>query len=125
MSRDLVLLLEDIEASCLKIDRFLGGRDRETVLGDEMRLDAILHNLQVIGEAVKKLPPEWRSRHSDIPWRSIAGLRDIVAHTYFALDYSILWDAIHQEAPRLLDRIRVLLEEERSAGGPTGPGGEA
>jgi uncharacterized protein with HEPN domain len=123
LSRDLVLLLEDIEGSCSKIVRFAEGKDREAVLADEMRLDAILHNLQVIGEAIKKLPMEWRARHTEVPWRSIAGLRDVVAHTYFALDYAILWDAIHQEVPRLLQRIRVLLEGERSPGdvGESGP----
>ena len=65
MSRDVVLLLEDIQTSCEKIVRFTAGGTRDEVLADELRFDAILRNLHVIGEAVKNLPPEWRQEHPD------------------------------------------------------------
>lgn len=110
MSRDAVLLLEDIQTSCEKIVRFAAGGTRDEVLADELRFDAILRNLHVIGEAVKNLPPEWRQEHSDIPWRAIAGLRDFVAHAYFALDLDILWSAIQEEVPSLLQRVRAILQ---------------
>jgi uncharacterized protein with HEPN domain len=113
VSRDVVLLLEDIEKSCSKIVHFTSERTRDEVFADEMRFDAILRNLHIIGEAVKNLPLDWRQKHSDIPWRAIAGLRDFVAHVYFALDLDILWNAIQQEVPNLLRRIEELLLEER------------
>jgi uncharacterized protein with HEPN domain len=80
VSRDSLLLLEDIVESCAKIRRYTGELSRDAVLADEMRFDGILRNLQVIGEAVKKLPPGLRERHADVPWRKIAGLRDFVSH---------------------------------------------
>ena len=64
-----------------------------------MRFDGILHNLQVIGEAVKNVPEDYRQRHPDIAWREIAGMRDFVAHAYFALDLDILWNALEKEVP--------------------------
>lgn len=113
VSRDPRLLLEDIEKSCSKIVRHTRDRQRDDVLLDEIRFDGILHNLHVIGEAVKHLPQELRERYRDIPWREIAGLRDFVAHVYFALDLEILWTAIEQEVPILLVRIRQILEAEK------------
>ena len=112
MSRDVVLFLEDIEASCAKVISFTEGRERDEVFADAMRFDAVLRNLHVIGEAVKSLPPELRDRHADVPWRAIAGLRDIVAHAYFALDLDILWNAIQVEIPALLIRIRRILDRD-------------
>jgi uncharacterized protein with HEPN domain len=117
VSRDLVLFLEDIEKSCSKIVLYTAEQTRDEVFADEMRFDAILRNLHIIGEAVKNLPPEWRQKHSDVPWRSIAGLRDFVAHVYFALDLDILWSAITNEVPGLLQRVQEILKQEREAQG--------
>lgn len=109
MSRDPRVFLEDISTACRKIVRFAGGLERDEAFADEMRFDAILHNFHVIGEAVKNLPAEVREEHSEIPWREIAGMRDFVAHAYFALDLDILWNAIDQEVPTLLERVTAML----------------
>ena len=113
MSREAILFLEDIEKSCLRIVRYTAGRSRDEVFSDELRFDAILFNLQILGEAVKKIPADLRQRYPAIPWREIAGLRDFVAHAYFALDVEILWDAIQQDVPSLLDSIREVISKER------------
>jgi len=115
LSRDPLLLLEDIENSCVKIVRFTEGLGRDAVLADEMRFDAVLHNFQVVGEAAKRLPGELRQRHTDVPWREIAGMRDFVAHEYFALDREILWDAIQHNVPELLVKVRKILQLEEEA----------
>ena len=113
MSRDPLFFLEDIEKSCAKIGRYTEGLERTEVFEDELRFDAVLHNFQIIGEAVKRLPEELRKRYSDVPWREIAGMRDFVAHEYFALDPDILWDAIRRDVPQLLSRLRNILETEK------------
>lgn len=115
MSRDLLLFLRDIENACRKIIRFTDGRARDEVLADEMRFDALLHNLQVIGEAVKGLPEPFRDGHPDLPWREIAGMRDVVAHAYFALDLDILWDAVRNDVPALLMRVQQMVRDEERA----------
>ena len=109
MSRDPILCLEDIETSCTKILKHTKGLERASFSSDEIRFDGVLFNLQVIGEAVKNLPDELRERHSDIAWREIAGMRDIISHAYFALDLDILWDAIRHDVPELLKRVREIL----------------
>lgn len=112
MSRDTLLFLRDIEAACLKIQRFTAGRARDETFADEMRFDAILFNLHVLGEAVKRLPEDLRQRNSEIAWREIAGLRDFVAHAYFALDLEILWNAVAVAVPDLLEKIRFVMAAE-------------
>jgi uncharacterized protein with HEPN domain len=106
------LFLEDIEKSCTKIILYTEGLTRDQVFTDELRLDGILFNLQVIGEAVKRLPADFRERHAAVAWREIAGLRDFVAHAYFALDLEILWDAIQQGVPTLKGQIEEILASE-------------
>jgi uncharacterized protein with HEPN domain len=108
--RDPRILLQDIRDSCEKVARFSHGLSRDAVLSDEMRLDAILLNLHVIGEAVKKLPADLREKHPEIPWREIAGLRDFIAHAYFALDLDIVWDAVRKDVPELLHKVTRILE---------------
>lgn len=117
MSRDPLLILEDIESAAEKIGRFIEGRERDAVFSDEMRFDAVLHNLHVLGEAVKHLPETFRREHEDLPWREIAGMRDFIAHAYFALDLDILWDAIRTDVPALLKQVRRMAEGLRSAEG--------
>ena len=112
MSRDPLLFLEDIEKSCEKVVRYTHGLSKEQVFEDDLRVDAILLNLYVIGEAVKKLPTDLRERYPDIAWREIAGLRDVIAHAYFALDSGILWDAVEHDVPALLDAMKIIVRKE-------------
>jgi uncharacterized protein with HEPN domain len=112
VSRDPILFLEDIATACHKIVGYTDRRERNEVFRDEMRFEAILFNLHVIGEAVKKLPDGLRARHPEIAWREIAGMRDFVAHAYFALDLDILWNALQVEVPDLLPRIRAVIAAE-------------
>lgn len=116
MSRDPVLFLEDIEKSCAKVVRYTKGRSQEEVFKDEVRLDAVLLNFHVIGEAVKRLPEDLRGRHPEVAWREIAGLRDFIAHAYFALDSDLIWDAVERDVPALLDAVRTIIETERQGG---------
>jgi uncharacterized protein with HEPN domain len=111
VSRSFLLFLEDIEKSCVKIVGYTKGRRRDEVFVDGLTFDGVLFNLHVIGEAVKNLPHDFRQRHSEIAWREIAGLRDFVAHAYFALDLDILWDAIQHDIPSLLVWVREFLEK--------------
>jgi uncharacterized protein with HEPN domain len=86
--------------------------DLNQFVQDEKTFDAIVRNLEIIGEAAKRIPPQMRARYPDVEWNKIAGLRDIVAHEYFGLDEDILWDVVQNRIPVLLDRTRQILAAE-------------
>jgi uncharacterized protein with HEPN domain len=108
VSRDWLLDLDDLIASAEKIGRLIGGRDLAAVMKDEAAFDAILFNLQVIGEAVKKLPPERLEALAASHRSGPARLRDLIAHHYFAIEPSIIWDVATRHVPALLDDARQL-----------------
>jgi uncharacterized protein with HEPN domain len=105
MSRNFRLYLNDILNSINKIKRYTKGMNREQLIANELTFDAVIYNLQIIGEAVKQIPLETRDRYSQVEWRKIAGLRDIVAHTYFKIDEQIVWDIIQNKLLDLQNKI--------------------
>ena len=111
MSRDYRLYLEDIQTSCAKILRYTGGMNVKKFVGDEKTYDAVVRNVEIIGEAVKQLPEDMRAQYPQVEWRKIAGLRDIVAHAYFGINDEILWDVVQNRIPDLKQDIDRILED--------------
>ena len=105
MSRSWLLFLEDMREAARKIIRYVGGRDEKLFFADEIAVDAVLRNLEVLGEAAKGIPPVIRVAHPEVDWRGIAGLRDVLAHAYFGLDLATLWDIIRNKVPLVLDQL--------------------
>ena len=110
MSRDWLLYLDDLIDSAEKMQRFLKGRAFEGFASDEMLFDAVLFNLEVIGEAVKKLPEEAKAAVPEADWSGPARMRDLIAHHYFAVDPQIVWEAATQHVPRMLAHAKQLRE---------------
>ena len=111
MPRDSRVYLDDILDATRKITVYTGGLSKAAFLEDEKTLDAVIRNLEVIGEAVKKLPENLRAKHSAVEWKKIAGLRDILIHEYFGLDAEIVWDIVQNKVPALDREGRTMLNE--------------
>ncbi|MBE9194422.1 DUF86 domain-containing protein [Synechocystis sp. LEGE 06083] len=111
MSRSPQLYLEDILHSSKKILRYLENTNYDAFFQDEMKFDAVMRNLQIIGEAVKKIPPEIQERYPLVEWRKIAGLRDIIVHAYFGLEDEIIWDVITNKVPSLKIQVEAILQQ--------------
>ncbi len=111
MPRDYRVYLEDIIHAIGKIRRYTDGFSCESLAKDDKTLDAVVRNLEVIGEATKQMPGEIRARHPDVEWKKMAGLRDILIHAYFGIDVEIVWDVIQDKLPVLDRQVQVILAE--------------
>ena len=111
MSRDAGLFLQDISEACAKVQTLVLDLDLPDFSMDWRTRDAVLHNLEIIGEAVKRLPSELKAPFPEIPWKRIAGFRDVLAHAYFSIDDSIVWDVATKHVGPLLESTSRMLSE--------------
>ena len=109
MPRDYKVYLDDILEASTKIRDYTSGLTLEGFRSDTKTLDAVVRNLEVIGEAAKKVPDDVRSRYPDVEWKKIAGLRDILIHEYFGIDVNIIWDILKNKLPHLDEQVRKIL----------------
>lgn len=85
------------------------GMDKSSFLVDERSKRAFVRSLEIIGEASKKLPDEFRQSHPQIAWRKMAGMRDKLIHEYFGVDYDVVWDVVINEIPRLYSEVIAII----------------
>ncbi len=111
MSRNYDLYLQDIVEAADRIASYVEGMTRSAFEADQMRIDAVIRNLGIIGEAVKKIPDSIREKYPNVPWHNIAGLRNRVIHVYFNVDMDIIWDVVQSKLPPLSTQIQRLIKE--------------
>lgn len=108
-SREWKLRVEDILEAIAKIERYVEGMDFKDFQADDRSIDAVIRNLEVIGEAARHMPNEICERHAAIPWGKMRGLRNVIIHEYFGVDLAILWQTVKEDLPPLVSVLRELL----------------
>lgn len=106
------LYLEDILASANKILNYAENFSYENLIRDEMRIDAIIRNFEIIGEASTNITQEIKDKYPFVEWRKISDFRNVLAHEYFGVDYKIMWDIIKNKLPDLIKDIRTIIDSE-------------
>ena len=116
--------LRQIEDYARQAQAICQGKTLPSLMGDWQALLAFERALEILGEAVKRLPPELRDRYPAVPWRLVAGMRDRLSHGYDEIRHDVLWNIVQRDVPVLLTTVeRMLRDLESSPGGtPAAPG---
>ncbi|MCO6457383.1 MAG: DUF86 domain-containing protein [Pirellulaceae bacterium] len=110
-SRDHRDHLDDISQSARKALEFVEGMDYEHFHRDDKTAYAVVRALEILGEATKRIPAEIRDRFPEIPWRSMAGIRDKLIHDYVSVNLEVVWNTVTVDLPALLPQIQRVLDE--------------
>ncbi len=104
--------LEHIREAAERASSYTEKMTSEEFLGDTKTQDAVIRNIEIIGEATKNLSDDLRDRHPEIPWKGLAGMRDRLIHQYFGVNLDIVWSVAKDELPEILLHIRKMEETE-------------
>lgn len=111
MNKDPAVYLQDIIDSIDHIEKYTQNTSLNRFEEDEYMQDAVIRRFQIIGEATKRIPNEFKQKYSDIPWKHATGMRDVLVHDYNEVNLSRLWKTITEDLPKLRQQLKMLLND--------------
>lgn len=114
MKRDLNLFIEDILENIEDIESFSKGLSKEGFKKSKLKQNAIYRSLEIIGEATKNIPVSFRNKYSQVPWKEIAGFRDVLVHAYFGVILERVWNILKKDLPILKTQILKIKKDLES-----------
>ena len=112
INRDYNLYLEDMLTSMLRIEEYIGEMGFREFKMNYLIVDAIVRYFEIIGEAAKNVPEEVKKMYPEIPWKKMYGLRNLIAHEYFGIDYEMIWEISKKNLPQNSIDLRKIIENE-------------
>lgn len=111
--RDTIERLRDIQEAIIRITKYsvLGRQKFEE---DELVQIWIIHHLEIIGEAVRAIPQDFKNLHPEVPWKRINGMRNVLVHVYFGVDKNVVWSVVEEDLPALKASVDAILNKEES-----------
>jgi len=111
-NRSYILYLEDMLEAIHRIQDYTKGLSFQEFTSSKLRTDAVIRNLEIIGEASKNVPDKLKKRYPGIPWRSMYGLRNYIVHEYFGIDFDNIWKIIVDELPENARDLKKIIEND-------------
>lgn len=109
MKKDPRIFLDHVLESINDIQNYTSGISKEKFLRDKKTQDAVVRRLEIIGEAIKKLPAAFIKKYKKIAWRKAAGMRDVLIHEYFGVNVKIVWKTVEKDIPKLKSALKKIL----------------
>jgi uncharacterized protein with HEPN domain len=106
--KDDSIYIDHILRSIERIQMYLAGKDRSSFDDEYVTQDAVVRQLEIIGEATKRVSKEFRAKHPDIPWSDMAGMRDVLIHDYIDVDFDVVWKTASENIPVLKELLEKL-----------------
>ena len=106
-------LLKHIRDECKYLLDTFEGLEYESFIADETLKRSFVRSLEIIGEASRNVSEDFRKKHPAIEWKAMSGMRDVLIHSYFGVDYLIVWDVVSNHIPNLLVHTETIIENER------------
>lgn len=111
MKKDDFVYLRHILDAISRIEQYVQGVRYEDFMDDHLVQDGVIRQIEIMGEATKRLSKEIRERHSEMPWKDLAGMRDKLIHHYFGVDLDAVWDTLEKDIPVLKERLGNIVQE--------------
>ena len=110
--RPINLLLNDIRQAIDRIEQYIKNLSFDAFSDDQKSVDAVVRNLEIIGEAASRLPDEFKEKYSEIEWYKVVGLRHRIVHEYFGIDLEIVWQILHRDLPELKRKLVQVISDQ-------------
>lgn len=111
MKKDAKIFIDHILECIGLIEEYTKNKTEDEFLGSIQLQDSVIRRIEIIGEAVRNIPEEVKEKHSEIPWKKIAGMRDILVHEYFGIDLKLTWEVVTKDIPDLKRKMLKIKEE--------------
>lgn len=113
MKKDDSVYLRHILDAISRIEEYTKGIEYEDFMDDHLIQDGVIRQIEIIGEATKRLSREIRGKHSEIPWKDMAGMRDKLIHDYLGVDIDAVWDTVKRDVPTMKNKLEDIIEKEK------------
>jgi len=111
MKKNVKIFLEHILEAIKLIEEYINNKEKSDFLKSIQLQDSVIRRIEIIGEAIKNIPSNFKGTHEDIPWKEITGMRDILIHQYFGVDLELTWEVIKVDLPKLKKSIISIINE--------------
>jgi len=111
--RESIEFVNDIKVAINNINSYIKGLDYKSFLKDNKTMDAVVHNIEIIGEASKNIDLNLKKKYPEVSWKKLAGIRDKIAHFYFGVNYEIVWDFVKNKLPEIKKCVNNIIRKEK------------